>query len=250
MCWSEEISWTTFLIGTSLNLWNFYTFSRIKNGRTMILLSIFWQWILFMQFFEAFLWRSYKNGDDNCMWATKMATMASMTQPILIGLLLLIDNPSNLNLGQIRSGTILNLDSNNFFAGKTFGTNLISIILIFAYICYILYNLTNQTIVKSCIEPDSICQHLNLDWWKRIPGTIWIHVLTILLLLFLLLRPWPSYSNNNFKFTLIIAGYVLLTYLLSAAFYNCNGAGASMWCWFAALGPLVTRIAWFSSVPN
>ena len=53
MCWSEPVSWATFAIGT---LFNLFLIKQIPNP-LIYAISFIWEWVLFMQLFEAFIWR-------------------------------------------------------------------------------------------------------------------------------------------------------------------------------------------------
>ena len=54
MCWSEEVLWISFILGTILNVSLIYYFKE-PDIRIVLLL---WEWILLIQLFEALAWRS------------------------------------------------------------------------------------------------------------------------------------------------------------------------------------------------
>jgi len=59
MCWSEEVSWSMFIGGTILNI---ITSTYAKNP-TVTATCLIWQFVLFMQLFDALSWRSLSKRD-------------------------------------------------------------------------------------------------------------------------------------------------------------------------------------------
>lgn len=200
MCWDQKTSITTFVVGTLFNLFNIFYF---KNT-TITVVSLIWQWVLLMQLFEAIGWGSKPGSSQNKM-AAQGAMIANITQPIIVGLLLVAFSP---------------VSTTNKAAAMT---------LIFGYICWLLYSLNNAPTFET-LSTSKDCYHLDLVWWKHLPGGGMMHILTLVGVLALLLRPM--------EFMIFETGFIIAALALSMMFYSC-GAG-SIWCWFAAFAPMLT----------
>lgn len=207
MCWDEKTSWTTLLIGTAFNLFNIFYFRE----PIIIVISLLWQWVLMMQLFEALAWRDYKSsqGCKNSLPA-QGALIANLTQPIILALSLIIITPVSL--------------TNKVLAGMA----------VFGYICWVLYGL-NQTENFTCLKPADGCDHLDLVWWKKLPGGAVPYLITLFAVIYLLMRPVDLAAFE--------AAYIFGTLIISSIFYSC-GTG-SMWCWFAAFAPVATGMYWY-----
>lgn len=83
MCYSFEVSISTFLIGLTFSIINLIKF---KNP-IYICLSIYWLVIIFMQLWETLLWKNYK-----CKLVSKLAMINNLFQPLVLLLVLLIPN--------------------------------------------------------------------------------------------------------------------------------------------------------------
>lgn len=168
-------------------------------------LALFWQWVILMQLYEGVYWIKRDNND----WTSKMANITSILQPVvLIVLLLLVPNQNTL-------------------------AKSISVGILILYISYILYQMTTLNNFKS-LEPTKSCSHLNINWGENKPSLYLAYLITVFTGFILLVKP--------VKFMMIITSYVALALLVSVIFYSCGTP--SMWCWFAALAPLITYFAW------
>ena len=202
MCWNEPVSWATLGIGTVVNLYNIYRF----RNTTITRLSLAIQWLLLMQFFEALAWRSQNNpGKGLNATAAHGAMVANLTQPLVLGLLMLdVADVPKLNK-QLAVGLGI------------------------LYLCYILYEV-NRTGPYNTLVPAKACHHLDLAWWSKI-SAIPYHI-ALFGTLFLLVRPQ--------KFMIAAVVFLAAAFLLSEFFYNC-GVG-SMWCWFVAFLPIAITL--------
>ena len=153
MCWNEEVSWATFILGTLANV---FLVNKIKN-KNIFAIALIWQWVLLMQLFEALIWRSKKCGTLNKIGTTG-AFIANVTQPLIVFLAILM----------------LTKQGKSF---KLFGGLCI--------ILYLLYIISKYQTMKTleCIEPKKECNHLNYVWWKHISPTPYILTLCLLLVL-------------------------------------------------------------------
>jgi len=204
----------TFVLGTAINIFNIFYF---KNT-VITVLSIFWEWLLLMQVFEAIAWGSQPKNGDGCSNTNKMAAngalIANVTQPIVIFLLLIIFTPVDIQ------------------------NKIIATVIIFAYICWLLYAL-NQTSPFTCFTQGKDCQNLDLAWWGQFDKSAYeigyAFVIIICAIFLLLLRPM------DLAWAAVI--FIIATVAISATFYGC-GMG-SVWCWFAASAPLITGLYWY-----
>lgn len=211
MCWNEKTSWTTFIIGTIFNIFNIYYFRE----PIITIISIIWEWVLLMQFFEARAWASQphisgKSCSDQNKNATAGAMIANVTQPILIAMALISFTP---------------VPTQN---------KVIAMSVVFLYTCWLLYAL-NKNQPFECLTPTESCDHLDLVWWKNFPGKSLPYMITLVVVILLLIRP-----IDLAWFELI---FILATLAISAVIYSCGAA--SMWCWFAAFAPLFTGAYWY-----
>lgn len=211
MCWNERTSWITLVVGTLLNIWNIWHYKETA----IVAISVMWQWVLLMQFFEAFAWRNQPQPGQKCnstnTFAAKGAYLANVSQPIILAL------------------TILALDKGNLPRENKVTASAI----ILMYVLWLLYA-TNKAEEVECLKPGDKCGNLTYTWWQQFPGNAGMYLITLSLLVFLLLKP--------FKFAAMQFVYIAGTFLGSAFFYSC-GIG-SVWCWFAAFAPLLLGPMW------
>jgi hypothetical protein len=204
MCWSEEVSWITLVVGTILNI---FLISCVKNT-TVRVVAILWQWVLLMQFFEALIWRANRTGDTKlCVWASKGALYANVLQPVIVAVLLLC----------LCGG------------GVSTQNKIVAILLVCAYVAWLVSNSVSMN-KDRCVTTSEGCGHLDLVWWKEFSLGALPYLILLGAVIFLLLRP--------LKFASLIAAYIFGSLIISSVFYKCGIA--SMWCWFAAFAPLYT----------
>ena len=213
MCWDQQTSIITFILGTVFNLFIIFYFRET----IITLLAIIWEWFLLMQVFEAIAWGSQPNSGDSpgeCSGKNKIAAkgaiVSALAQPILIAFLLIVFTPVSVQ------------------------NKIMAMVVVFAYICWSIYVL-NQSPPFECLIPNKDCPHLQLDWWDNFTGGVIPYIITIIVVVILLLRPM------DMAWFLIIA--VGIVALLSKIFYSC-GAG-SIWCWFVVFAPVVTGLYWY-----
>jgi len=76
MCWDERTSWTTFVLGTVFNVFNIFYF----RDPVITVISILWEWVLMMQFFEAKAWGSQPSGKGPCSVQNKNAAAGALVR--------------------------------------------------------------------------------------------------------------------------------------------------------------------------
>ena len=208
MCWNEQVSWITFILGTVLCI---ATALYIKN-RAVTAVCLVWFWVLLMQFFEALMWRDKSCGQLN-KFATNGAYVANIMQPVAIFLICIAIMPD------IKPTP-----------------KMIAALLIAMYLCFMFYKafrMRAPACTASCVEYGD-CKHLHYSWWDGGGAGGWFYTLIVIAMILLLLKP--------FKFALFQAGFVLLTLLVATRFFG--KSSASMWCWMAAFAPLFVALFW------
>jgi hypothetical protein len=215
MCWSETVSWSTFIIGTIINI-GVVIWLPVP---VIIALAFFWQWVLFVQFFEALAWRNKKSGKKNKV-ATNGVLLITMSQPILLGFILLI-------LSSYLSGQGIN-------DGITFEAKAVVIIALFLYILWAFYSLNNSKKYNHLDTSDK-CEHLVYTWWEDFTWKAFPYLITAFLVLALLLRPA--------SLAVFVILFLIFTLVLTSIIYP--GNMGSMWCWFSAISPLVVGLFYY-----
>lgn len=186
MCWNEPVSWTTFIIGTILNLIViFYIRKPVAYA-----LAFICEWVLLMQFFEALIWRSKGKKNGLNKFGTNGAMISNLLQPLIIFMILI---------------WISNVNS---------CFKIMSIILTISYVFYIIYRL-NQIDNINYVNLDN-CTHINYTWWKQI-STI-PYIILVLSLVLLLLRP--------ITLSLIQCGFILLALFIAWLGFSSESIGS------------------------
>jgi hypothetical protein len=201
MCWNEKISWTTFIIGTILNL----LFAFIKKERNYTLLAIIFQLVITVQLGEALIWRE-PNCKDIGKIGSNIAFYSVFLQPFAALLYIYIVYGINDKITKI------------------------SILLTIIYIIFSIYYIPKLDI---CAKPESCCsdnrKHINEGGWKN-SGYMGIFYGICVIYFTIIL------SIKNSKFTLL-SFYIILSMIFSFLFYK--KSFASMWCWFSAFSPII-----------
>jgi hypothetical protein len=212
MCWNEEVSIASFVVGVTISISVGYL--SWKQGEIhLAVISIFWIWSLLMQLFDYFVWSNKCNVVNNKN-LNRIGYMLNITQPIILYLCLI-----NLSPGISKE-------------------NIICSVVVFIYIIWFLaFSLEFDK--NQCPRKKSI-KHLEYPWWSNNDvnifryeniGTI-LYIISISVCLLLLMKPFPV--------ALGLWIYIIVTLLISV-FYIYDGA-ASIWCWFAVITPLVGYI--------
>lgn len=207
MCWSEQVSWLSFIIGSAINMWVASRDWGVQRSK-ILALCLLWQWVLFVQVAEAYIWRGNTTSNDNLVRVASMSQyLLILTQPIILGLAFLaIGAPEAPYENKILAGSLLG-----------------------AYVVWCLYSVWKVPDM-SLTRPGCAEKHLEMTWWNKIPGGAIPYLVAIAAVVMLLIRPM-----NVMWWCL---AFVFGTLLASSLFYSC-GTG-SMWCWFAVSAPLVT----------
>jgi hypothetical protein len=201
MCFNEYVSFGTFIVGTIFNI-ILYTKFKTKN---ILCVSIIWQWVLLMQFFEGLIWIS-KNDKMNKI-CSYCAYLANILQPVVTFMCIML------------------------LTSQPLYSKIIAIIVISFYSIYMIYKYADY--VKDTLTTTSTktnCKHLNYEWWQNDSGIVYI---VCLLLIMAVMTPHKTFL---FQFAIIA-----LT-LLMASITQLNCGVASTWCFLAASAPILTLV--------
>jgi hypothetical protein len=193
MCWNSTTSLIAFITGTLINI---YMFNKYKNNKTIIIICIAYEWALFMQLLEYFIWNDINCKTNTNKIASLLALFFNITQPIIVYILLM----TNSNVSYI--------------------LKVISTLLILFYTFYTLYYIFNNLSNYNCVTKRPNCSNINLKWWDDIKFGGTIFGITLFLIILLLLRP--------VQLSVPIVIYLIITSLISSKFYSCGTA--SIWC--------------------
>jgi len=205
MCWSEEVSWLSLVVGTIINC----SIITYYNNRNITVLCIVLEYALLMQIFEAYAWRIKKQKRDipNCV--SYGACVANLTQVVFAAVL---------------------------FLSLTTQTKMVKIIawtILLMYISLVVYFISSEPYVVEIRGGDKKCNHLSYSWWDSNISTnadkiAIAYFISRFILVLLLVKP--------FSLAFIVAIYIGSAFLLSSLFYPCGTA--SVWCWFISFATL------------
>lgn len=156
MCWNQEVSWATFIIGTVFNILVAYL---IPNPY-IIALAIAWEIVVIIQLFEAIGWRT--KGESKI--ASHGVYITTLLQPIVFILALLV---------------VTDVST----ANKTF-----AVILAILYLIWVVYVSTITPVTN--LTTSETCSHLEFNWWSTFPFGAAPYLITAFLGILLLLRPF------------------------------------------------------------
>ena len=204
MCINKETSIVSFILGTIVNIFVMLYF----RTETIYVICIMWQWVLFMQLSEYFIWKDQNCGKTNKI-GTKMALFFNITQPLVVYLAAMCVSKVSITLKIISSVAIL------------------------IYMCFMLIKL-NSVPEYTCIKPSTSCPSLNLKWWNDMKKSGIFYCITLALIILCLFRPM--------NISIFSCSFIFIALFLSSLFYICNGNVASMWCFFVVSFPIFLSI--------
>lgn len=208
MCWNEQVSWISLIVGTIINA----SVIGYFNNPVVTAICLAFEYSLLMQLFEALAWRYRKNREKVPKSISMGACIANVTQVLFTGLIFLAITPQTRN------------------------TQIAAVTIMVVYILLMGYYMRSKYVVD-IQGGDKNCHHLSYSWWnpKKTPnGTKmgYVYIVTLILLILLLIKP--------FHLGVFIAIYVTLALILSNIIYSCGSA--SLWCWFVASAGFFTAI--------
>lgn len=200
MCWNESVSWLTFVIGMVFSV-ILYVYGNNRRDNNIKAIAVMWAFAILMQLFEALLHRD--NGKCSLLgkFASQGAFWSNILQPVIVIVAIMLMGLTTLKIGQV-----------------------ITLIILGIYLA-----LSTSLYIKKGIKCVRKKCHNDLYWWG------WNKWMSILYFISLFLSIFFFIANKNGlrDFSLI---FIFSTLLLSQ-FYR---QSPSIWCWFAAFGPLAT----------
>ena len=196
MCFNEEVSWSTLIIGTALNIFALTKLSGNKTDDATVakIIILVWQFVILMQLVDALAWRQIKN-NKSTEGVGRLGAILNIAQPIIVF---------------ICAVAII------YFTNKDFRLLIPGLIILIFYIINIFQNLNK---LNYDITPNGNCNNINYSWWESLSIYLYIGALFAIVLVF-----------QNSRFTLLNLGIIFITLLVSLILVpTCNFG--SLWCW-------------------
>jgi hypothetical protein len=133
MCWSEQTSWLTLVMGTAINIAVTIDLIRRKSGALVVAIISFWQFGLLMQLPEALIWCSKGQSEG----AIQLAFWLNVLQPVYAYAVLF-----------------------GFLSGRG------KIIVGAVVAAYTVYVLARRNRFKTNVFSSASCPHISLVWWR------------------------------------------------------------------------------------
>ena len=202
MCYNEPVSWITLTIGTLFSALNLY---KYHNNYQIVVITLAWLIAVFMQFWEAMLYRSASD-KKSCIFYTKGAYINNLIQPLPL-MLLAFQNKNRWNVNA-------------------------SIFVLAFYLIYMYFNTQ---------LPKNYCALINgkiyYKWWylNLWPWNGLSYLITTGLLMYFLI-------DKKFRYFELIL--YTISYIISMILRGNGGRSdhASIWCWLAAFAPLANYL--------
>ena len=213
MCFDEKTSWTTFIVGTAINITSIGILlkskSKISNKKILvpICLILLWQYALFMQIADALAWR-YPTSHS----PPKLACFLNTTQPLIAFLL------------------ICYIISKKGVSSLTIYPAIIALVI---YGIFISRDIKNSSL--KTITPYNSCKNLNYDWWSQ--NSLIFYFAAILLSLWAI-----PYKVTGIGLLILTTIIFIGSFILSVFLTGSKCASGSLWCWTVASAGLITFI--------
>jgi len=205
MCWNEEVSRVTFIIGTAINL---YLALRRLDDQAYLLMAFFCQLIITVQLGESLIWKDPACGSKGSL-GSKIAFYSVYLQPIVSVLFF-----------------YLMYGASNFYT--RIGLILLAV--------YVVSSITTLPTLSICSQPDPCCndsKHIDEGPWGRVKG---LSVLYMVMGLWMMVS-MPLVDRKYLAFSVYLFG----TAVISKLFYK--NSFASMWCFFSVAAPIVLYLS-------
>lgn len=212
MCWSLEVSLASFIVGNISNIMLWFRNYNLDRPSALIM-----AYVISMQLCEALMWYDKTCGKNINKYASKIAHIIVITEPLMLGLIFLWFgkyHKKNVDLVKIIIG--------------------LCVVSVIIYLYYMWDHMTDQFF---CSKPSG--EH-NLEWgWSGgdnigniyLDYIFWnLYILSMLLLCFLI-------ESKRFKYFFTI--YVGLTFAISRYIYKDTKSFGSWWCLQAVLMPIL-----------
>jgi len=169
MCWNATASLSAFIIGVLICI--IIASVSIKEKKyELAALSIGWIWVIFMQFWEYFVWKY----PENTLYP-KMTSLFNISQIVILGLIYL-----------------------TFFRTQHTIFRTLAFLILFFYVCFFLYSSDVPKITKTC-------GHLEYNWWSNIRYSGLVYILSLVSIFLFLIRPfWWSVITMAYILLLLL----------------------------------------------
>ncbi len=194
MCWSEFSSYTTFILGTILNVFSYGTLRFLGSRVHPIIL--YWQFCLLMQLPEAATWNTLDKGGTDVSLPSRTAMFLNVLQPTSLFAVVWLS-----------------------YHEKTKSAH----VAIFMYLVVILGDSTSIWNASVSIAPKEGCSHLNLGYWT--PGRTCAYVFATL---------FTFFEIPSIYWAIVNSAIFLLTLAVVSVIYSCGGGSLWCWLIFIA----------------
>ena len=275
MCWSEEVSWSMFIGGTILNI---ITSTYAKNP-TVTATCLIWQFVLFMQLFDALSWRSLSKRDskkENTSEdirpsdSSSRARLCKKTDSLETAVRSYTSQASLSSEDTLKKeekdtkkcDKVDNTECNKLGKIAKTGSYISNVLQpVVAFICYIIVSKVNVSlkiaasivclgyisyILGSSVNSDKMDCHTDISDDCHIKYNWWENrhkngggVIYLISLILIILL-----LLRPFKFSILSSLYIVITLVITMLIYPQTGTVANMWCWFAAFAPFFTLVFW------
>jgi hypothetical protein len=202
MCWSEEVSWYTFLIGSIVC---FTTGVRFSYHQTIPTLCVGWEIsVVMIQYYEANIWHAINNY-NNYMFGSYGVVFTVFSQPIIMGVCLMATS----GVSSDRKKTAASL--------------------IIGYLYWCLYSISSISPLQQLSTFDATtCNHIDFAYWNDLWYADYFYTITLISQFILLIDE----IDLALVLTMLYGSIYVFTYLL----YNCGESfNGSPWCWASSL---------------
>nr|WRJ69940.1 hypothetical protein TetV2_00495 [Oceanusvirus sp.] len=213
MCFSEQSSWLSLIVGTAVNVVS-ANIPIVKRNPLILSVLAWGQFGLLMQVVDALAWRSIREGwsDEIRSYLSKIAFILNVLQPVVLLLFFNAAKPGNDRFPIV-------------FA------------LVAVYTAVMLFNAVSSARVSMFPGEQPIgnsCPHMVYNWWlfhgkpkppKSTSVATWIHTALYALVILVVFSAYMSPFS-------ILPLYFLGGMMLSLMMYRCGQA--SLWCWSVA----------------
>jgi hypothetical protein len=201
MCYTYQTSINAFIIGSISSL---ACIVLSKGNRELLVLSLFFFFVLWMQIFDAIFW-SYPTDTLINRQTTMYAMFVNHLQPIVLALLIYF------YIGPLNK--------------KTLALLLVYILVISVYTIQVMKKLTYTTVTQESSP--------SLYWsWNHGEGAPIVYALFLITLIVLMIKEIPTYGT----FAAVIK---VVSFVFSYYKYQIKGSTGRFWCYFAAFAPMI-----------
>lgn len=210
MCYSKEVSAITYGIG-SVSSGLLFKIARDRNDDTLKIVALFFLFVIQMQLIDFVLWSTGPKCNTVNIITSNIGSVLNHAQPVVLYLLF------------------------RYFKKEGYAKHkkIIDGVLVIYILALIIYMLTSMPISK-CSEQAS-SGHMKWYWNLGINSSMLYAVFVMAFATFF-------YYGTRHPYNSLIGLAVVISYMYTAIIYRHTWVIGSMWCWMAALAPVVLVI--------